>query len=79
MYWGSGTAVGKLISLPGRQWIAAPMPVSVYMALNIFGSDFFSEKKKSNIHVYPLVVGREGGGGGVADPEVFYPIFFAYH
>ena len=45
------------------------MPVFVYMALYIFGS--------SNLHVYPLVVGREGGGG-VADPEVFYPIFFFF-
>ena len=34
---------------PDDQWIAAPMPVSVYMALNIFGSDFFFLENKSNL------------------------------
>ena len=41
---------------PDDQWITAPMPVSVYMALNVFGSDFFFFLKKI-IQIYLHIIG----------------------
>ena len=51
------------------------MPVSVYIALNILGSDLFLRKKKKSTCISPGRRERDGGGG-VADSEVFYPTFF---